>query len=149
MPVRSTLPLDLFIVSGAQAGADRAGLDWAISRGLSYGGWCPKGRRSEDGASPTECAMQETPLSRYPIHPSSSKRQGRPRRLGQREEPSAVEASALQASNKRATSDSARRMDATMAWVTSPSLTAEFVRSTAEYRNAVSPNTRRFVGRFS
>jgi hypothetical protein len=37
------------IVSGRQTGTDRAELDWAISRGVRRGGWCPKGRRAEDG----------------------------------------------------------------------------------------------------
>ena len=55
----------LFIVSGAQTGADRAGLDWAISRSLPHGGWCPKGRRSEDGLIPAEYELQETPSAKY------------------------------------------------------------------------------------
>jgi len=55
----------LFVMSGAQTGADRAGLDWAISRGLSYGGWCPKGRRSEDGTIPEHYLLSETPSSNY------------------------------------------------------------------------------------
>lgn len=55
----------LFVMSGAQTGADRAGLDWAISRGLPYGGWCPKGRRSEDGPIPGYYLLSETPLSNY------------------------------------------------------------------------------------
>ena len=37
------------IVSGGQTGADRAGLDWAMKTGIPHGGWCPKGRRAEDG----------------------------------------------------------------------------------------------------
>jgi hypothetical protein len=37
------------IVSGGQAGADRAALDWAIARGIPHGGWCPPGREAEDG----------------------------------------------------------------------------------------------------
>ena len=36
------------IVSGAQTGADRAGLDAAIRHGFPHGGWCPKGRKAED-----------------------------------------------------------------------------------------------------
>jgi len=46
------LPVELNItktVSGGQTGADRAALDWAIAHGISHGGWCPKGRRAEDG----------------------------------------------------------------------------------------------------
>jgi len=48
------------IVSGGQTGADRAALDWAISRGVLHGGWCPKGRRAEDGAIPPHYELQET-----------------------------------------------------------------------------------------
>ena len=40
------------IVSGAQTGADRGGLDAAIYCNLPYGGWVPKGRRAEDGVIP-------------------------------------------------------------------------------------------------
>jgi hypothetical protein len=38
------------IVSGGQTGADRAGLDWAISRAIPHGGWCPRGRAVLDQA---------------------------------------------------------------------------------------------------
>lgn len=37
------------IVSGGQAGVDRAALDWAIANDVPHGGWCPAGRRAEDG----------------------------------------------------------------------------------------------------
>ena len=37
------------IVSGGQTGSDRAALDWAIFHDLPHGGWCPKGRKAEDG----------------------------------------------------------------------------------------------------
>lgn len=40
------------IVSGGQTGADRGGLDAAIELGIRHGGWCPKGRKAEDGAIP-------------------------------------------------------------------------------------------------
>ena len=49
------------LVSGGQTGADRAGLDAAIELGLSYGGWCPNGRRAEDGTIPARYALAETP----------------------------------------------------------------------------------------
>lgn len=48
------------IVSGGQTGADRAGLDFAIENGIEHGGWCPQGRRSEDGAIPAHYNLQET-----------------------------------------------------------------------------------------
>jgi hypothetical protein len=37
------------IVSGGQPGADRAALDVALVAGITCGGWCPKGRKAEDG----------------------------------------------------------------------------------------------------
>ena len=40
------------IVSGGQSGADQGGLDAAIELGIPHGGWCPKGRKSEDGVIP-------------------------------------------------------------------------------------------------
>lgn len=54
------------IVSGGQTGADRAALDWAISRGIPHGGWCPKGRLAEDGAIPAHYNLKETRSKAYP-----------------------------------------------------------------------------------
>jgi hypothetical protein len=34
------------IISGAQTGADRAGIDAAIELNIEYGGWVPKGRKA-------------------------------------------------------------------------------------------------------
>lgn len=48
------------IVSGGQTGADRGGLDAAIALGIPHGGWCPRGRRAEDGAVPARYALVET-----------------------------------------------------------------------------------------
>jgi hypothetical protein len=53
------------IVSGGQTGADRAALDWAISRGIPHGGWCPKGRLAEDGPIPAKYQLQETSTKNY------------------------------------------------------------------------------------
>ncbi len=53
------------IISGGQTGADRAALDWAIKNGIPHGGWCPKGRRAEDGAIPEQYLLQETPQPKY------------------------------------------------------------------------------------
>lgn len=53
------------IVSGGQTGADRAGLDVAIRWGFPYGGWCPKGRKAEDGAIGGQYQLLETPSSNY------------------------------------------------------------------------------------
>jgi hypothetical protein len=54
------------IVSGGQTGVDRAALDAAIELGIPHGGWCPKGRRAEDGPIPACYALMETPLEDYP-----------------------------------------------------------------------------------
>ena len=48
------------IVSGGQTGADRAALDFAIAHGISHGGWCPKGRRAEDGPLDAKYRLVET-----------------------------------------------------------------------------------------
>ena len=53
------------ILSGGQSGADRAGLDWAITHGVEHGGWCPKGRRCEDGVLPSIYKLTETSRSFY------------------------------------------------------------------------------------
>ena len=37
------------IISGGQTGVDRAALDIAIELGIPHGGFCPVGRRAEDG----------------------------------------------------------------------------------------------------
>lgn len=40
------------IVTGGQTGVDRGVLDAALKVGFACGGWCPEGRRAEDGAIP-------------------------------------------------------------------------------------------------
>ncbi len=49
------------IVSGGQTGVDRAALDAAMALGLPVGGWCPKGRRAEDGVIDPRYPLIETP----------------------------------------------------------------------------------------
>ena len=44
---------------------DRAALDWAIANHVPHGGWCPKGRRAEDGRLPRRYQLRETPSSGY------------------------------------------------------------------------------------
>ncbi len=53
------------VVSGGQTGVDRAALDAALALGLSCGGWCPKGRRAEDGVIPERYPLQEAPTEDY------------------------------------------------------------------------------------
>jgi len=54
------------VVSGGQTGVDRAALEAARVAGLEIGGWCPRGRRAEDGLIPTDYPLAETPSPRYP-----------------------------------------------------------------------------------
>jgi hypothetical protein len=54
------------IISGGQTGVDRAALDVALARGLPCGGWCPKGRRAEDGPLASHYPLTETPWAGYP-----------------------------------------------------------------------------------
>ena len=53
------------VISGGQTGVDRAALDAALEAGLPVGGWCPRGRKAEDGAVPDRYPMHETPSSAY------------------------------------------------------------------------------------
>ncbi|OGT33291.1 MAG: hypothetical protein A2W28_00190 [Gammaproteobacteria bacterium RBG_16_51_14] len=54
------------IISGGQTGVDRAALDVAIHQGLPHGGWCPSGRRAEDGSIDAIYTLQETASRDYP-----------------------------------------------------------------------------------
>jgi Circularly permutated YpsA SLOG family len=54
------------IISGGQTGVDRAALDAALELGISCGGWCPKGRRAEDGIIPLKYPLEETSSPDYP-----------------------------------------------------------------------------------
>ncbi|MEW5774286.1 MAG: putative molybdenum carrier protein [Thermodesulfobacteriota bacterium] len=53
------------IISGGQTGVDRAALDAALALGLPLGGWCPRGRRAEDGTIPPVYSLRETASSGY------------------------------------------------------------------------------------
>ncbi len=57
----------LKVVSGGQTGVDRAALDAALEVGLRTGGWCPRGRRAEDGVIPARYPLQEAPSVRYEL----------------------------------------------------------------------------------
>jgi hypothetical protein len=54
------------IVSGGQTGVDRGALDAALALGLGAGGWCPLGRRAEDGEIPLRYPLVETASRSYP-----------------------------------------------------------------------------------
>jgi len=53
------------VVSGGQTGVDRGALDAALAVGLPVGGWCPAGRRAEDGVVPARYPLTETPSAEY------------------------------------------------------------------------------------
>jgi hypothetical protein len=53
------------LVSGGQTGVDRAALDVALELGLPCGGWCPQGRKAEDGPIDDRYPLVETPSSSY------------------------------------------------------------------------------------
>ena len=55
----------LRVVSGGQTGVDRAALDTAFALGIACGGWCPRGRKAEDGAIDQRYPLAETPSARY------------------------------------------------------------------------------------
>lgn len=55
----------LTIISGGQTGADRAALDFAIAHGIPHGGWCPRGRRAEDGVLDARYQLRETGSKNY------------------------------------------------------------------------------------
>jgi len=55
----------LRVVSGGQTGVDRAALDVAISLGIPHGGWCPQGRRAEDGRIADRYNLRETDSPEY------------------------------------------------------------------------------------
>ncbi len=53
------------IVSGGQTGVDRAALDIAIALGIEHGGWCPLGRKAEDGVIDSRYQLIETRSADY------------------------------------------------------------------------------------
>ena len=53
------------IISGGQTGVDRGALDAALKYKFPCGGWCPKGRRSEDGIIPAHYPLSEMLTTSY------------------------------------------------------------------------------------
>ena len=53
------------IITGGQTGVDRAAMDTALDLGFEVGGWCPKGRRADDGLVPEKYVLQETSSRDY------------------------------------------------------------------------------------
>lgn len=55
------------VISGGQTGVDRAALEVALFLEIPHGGWCPKGRRAEDGPIPETFNLIETSSFNYAI----------------------------------------------------------------------------------
>ena len=53
------------MISGGQTGVDRSALDVALELGVPAGGWCPKGRKAEDGSLASRYPLTETPSEQY------------------------------------------------------------------------------------
>jgi hypothetical protein len=53
------------MVSGGQTGVDRGALDAAGLLGIEHGGWCPRGRRAEDGIIPAHYRLREHSSEEY------------------------------------------------------------------------------------
>jgi len=61
------LPPSFRIISGGQTGVDRAALQLAIDLGIAHGGWCPRGRRAEDGKIPERFQLREVDSTDYSV----------------------------------------------------------------------------------
>ncbi len=57
----------LTVISGGQSGVDRAALDVAMQLAIPTAGWCPRGRRAEDGVIPGEYSLTETDSWNYAV----------------------------------------------------------------------------------
>ena len=55
------------IISGGQTGVDRAALDVALAKNWPTGGWCPRGRRAEDGRLSHEYPLEEADSRNYAV----------------------------------------------------------------------------------
>ncbi|MCY3804185.1 MAG: putative molybdenum carrier protein [Gammaproteobacteria bacterium] len=64
MTSRCTYPLEK-IISGGQTGVDRAALDVALHHRFPCGGYCPKGRKAEDGTIPARYPLTEHTSADY------------------------------------------------------------------------------------
>ena len=53
------------LISGGQTGVDRATLDFALENGIRCGGYCPKGRKAEDGRIDKRYPLIETNTENY------------------------------------------------------------------------------------
>lgn len=60
------------IISGGQTGVDRAALDFALSAGISHGGFCPRGRLAEDGPLDPKYLLTETKSDDYSVRTAAN-----------------------------------------------------------------------------
>jgi putative molybdenum carrier protein len=63
------------IISGGQTGVDRAALDVALELGIPCGGWCPKGRKADDGPIDPRYPLKETSSPNYPLRTEKNLRE--------------------------------------------------------------------------
>lgn len=55
----------VMLITGGQTGVDRAMLDFCLDHGMRCGGWCPEGRKAEDGAIDLKYPVKELPKASY------------------------------------------------------------------------------------
>lgn len=55
----------LTIISGVQTGVDRSAMDVAIDLNIPHAGWCPPGRKAEDGIYIMACSFLTSVLKSY------------------------------------------------------------------------------------
>lgn len=63
------------VIAGGQTGVDRAALDAATESNIAIGGFCPQGRRSEDGTIPEKYPLIETVSKDYGVRTEMNVRQ--------------------------------------------------------------------------
>jgi hypothetical protein len=54
---------NICVITGGQTGVDRAAMDVALRQSFSLQGYCPRGRRAEDGTIPAKYPLRETKSS--------------------------------------------------------------------------------------
>jgi hypothetical protein len=67
MEEQLSIPRPRMIISGGQTGVDRAALDVALALGIPHGGFCPLGRRAEDGRIAEDYDLTELDSPDYKV----------------------------------------------------------------------------------
>ena len=62
------------LVSGGQTGIDRAMLDFCLENHIRCGGWCPEGRKAEDGTIDLKYPVKELPGASFNIRTAANVR---------------------------------------------------------------------------